>query len=193
MWCAGKRPSTWFCRTRRTHERCEKLAQGVCAGRCMQLRCGGCSFADMHIQIEPKSGRRRPNHLRIKTNISPDQNPLASGTLSAPYNAALANAASNLQIAFNEMLRSPAPMSAAACARTVSVQNKPLPRRPRSISAPSTPTLPVELPGSLLQVNQGFPLSVSRTVTPALSATESTTPKEDSSPNSDLILGQDAQ
>lgn len=57
------------------------------------------------------------------------------------------------------MLRSPAP-SAAACTGTLPLQ-KPLPSRPRSISAPSTPDLPAELPGSLLQDNQGFPASSS--------------------------------
>lgn len=57
------------------------------------------------------------------------------------------------------MLRSPAP-TAVACTRPPSIQ-KPLPSRPRSISAPSTPDLPAELPGSLLQDNQGFPLEPS--------------------------------
>jgi hypothetical protein len=49
------------------------------------------------------------------------------------------------------MLRSPVP-SAAACSRSTSVQ-KPLPSPPCSVSA----ELPVELPGSLLLENQGFP------------------------------------
>jgi hypothetical protein len=49
------------------------------------------------------------------------------------------------------MLRSPVP-SAAACSRSTSVQ-KPLPSPPCSAS----PELPVELPGSLLLENQGFP------------------------------------
>lgn len=75
--------------------------------------------------------------------------------MSAPYSATLANAASSLHAAFNEILRSPA-SSTVACTGAVFLQ-KPLPSRPRSFSAPSTPDLPAELPGSLLLDNQGFP------------------------------------
>ncbi|CAO2656324.1 Nn.00g051270.m01.CDS01 [Neocucurbitaria sp. VM-36] len=110
------------------------------------------SSYDFEAKIVAKAGRQRPSNLRI---IPPDNKQLAFSPISAPYNAVLANAASNLQAAFNEILRSPAP-SAAACTGTASLQ-KPLPSRPRSISAPSTPDLPAELPGSLLQDNQGFP------------------------------------
>ena len=56
------------------------------------------------------------------------------------------------------MLRSPA-LSATACPRSSSI-HKPLPTvpgRPRSVSLPSTPDLPAELPGSLLLENQGYP------------------------------------
>ncbi|KAH7378796.1 hypothetical protein BKA66DRAFT_513200 [Pyrenochaeta sp. MPI-SDFR-AT-0127] len=100
-----------------------------------------------------KAGRQRPTDLRI---IPPENKQYVLSPVSASYNAALANAASNLQAAFNDMLRSPAP-TAAACAASPLIQ-KPLPSRPRSVSAPSTPDLPAELPGSLLQDNQGFPL-----------------------------------
>lgn len=52
------------------------------------------------------------------------------------------------------MLRSPGPCAAT---RPISVSIlKPLPGRPRSFSLPSTPE-PVELPGSILLDNQGFP------------------------------------
>jgi hypothetical protein len=56
---------------------------------------------------------------------------------------------------FNDMLRSPA-LSASACPRSASI-HKALPTRPRSNSVPATPEFPAELPGSLLQDNQGFP------------------------------------
>jgi hypothetical protein len=55
------------------------------------------------------------------------------------------------------MLRSPAPF-VAACPRSASVL-KPLPSWPPSLSLPSTPELPAELPGSILQENHGFPPS----------------------------------
>lgn len=67
----------------------------------------------------------------------------------------MTNAASTLQIAVNDILRSPAPC-VSAFSRPVSVL-KPLPSRPRSTSVPSTPNPPVELPGSILLENQGFP------------------------------------
>lgn len=78
--------------------------------------------------------------------------------VSSPYRSTLTNAASNLQSAFNDMLRSPAP-GLTACTRPGSI-HKPLPGRPRSFSLPSSPGLPAELPGSILQENQGFPLCV---------------------------------
>jgi hypothetical protein len=53
----------------------------------------------------------------------------------------------------NDMMRSPASM----CPKSAPEIHKPLPRRPRSVSLPSSPTLPVELPGSILLENQGFP------------------------------------
>jgi hypothetical protein len=52
------------------------------------------------------------------------------------------------------LLRSPAP-GAGACTRAST--HKPLPSPPRSVSVPSTP---VELPGSILLENQGFPSAV---------------------------------
>jgi hypothetical protein len=58
------------------------------------------------------------------------------------------------------MLRSPA-LSGTLCPRSAAEIHKPLPSRPRSLSLPSTPELPakspVELPGSILLENQGFP------------------------------------
>ena len=55
----------------------------------------------------------------------------------------------------NDMMRSPASM----CPKSALEIHKPLPSRPRSVSLPSSPTLPVELPGSILLENQGFPSS----------------------------------
>ncbi|KAF2278474.1 uncharacterized protein EI97DRAFT_255805 [Westerdykella ornata] len=55
------------------------------------------------------------------------------------------------------MLRSPG-LSATVCSRSTAEIHKPLPSRPRSVSMPSTPELPIELPGSILLENQGFPL-----------------------------------
>lgn len=57
----------------------------------------------------------------------------------------------------NDMLRSPA-LTATICPRTATI-HKPLPSRPRSQSLPATPDLPAELPGSILQENQGLPTS----------------------------------
>lgn len=56
---------------------------------------------------------------------------------------------------FNDMLRSPT-LSAGACSKSASSQNLHAPR-PRSASAPWLPDQPAELPGSLLQQNQGYP------------------------------------
>jgi hypothetical protein len=62
------------------------------------------------------------------------------------------------------MLRSPA-LGATADPQPAFVHNPP-PTRPRSVSLPSSPG-PIELPGSILQDNQGYPESHA----PALSAT----------------------
>ncbi|KAH8727133.1 hypothetical protein GQ44DRAFT_770569 [Phaeosphaeriaceae sp. PMI808] len=102
-------------------------------------------------KVTTKSGKRRPSELRIVT-IDNKQIPLSPR--SATYSATLANAASTLQLALNDMLRSPAP-SAVACPLSASIL-KPLPGRPRSASLPSSPDLPAELPGSILQENLGF-------------------------------------
>ncbi|KAF1838000.1 hypothetical protein BDW02DRAFT_68353 [Decorospora gaudefroyi] len=110
------------------------------------------SSNDFEAETSPNSGRRRPSNLTIAT---PENKQYVSSPTSAQYNAVLVSAANSLQAVFNDMLRSPVP-SAAACSRSTSVQ-KPLPSRPRSASVPSTPELPVELPGSLLLENQGFP------------------------------------
>ncbi|KAF2827319.1 hypothetical protein CC86DRAFT_348672 [Ophiobolus disseminans] len=101
----------------------------------------------------PKSGRRRPSDLKI---VTTDNKQFYLSPRSASYNVALTSAASNLQAVFNDLLRSPAPCVVGRPA-SVSIHNKPLPGRPRSVSLPSTPDLPAELPGSLLQENQGFP------------------------------------
>ncbi|KAF1946752.1 hypothetical protein EJ02DRAFT_393918 [Clathrospora elynae] len=92
----------------------------------------------------PKAGRRRPSNLTIVP-FHNKQYPISP--VSFQYNAALANTANDLKAVYNDMLWSPA---------SISIQ-KPLPHRPRSVSAPSTPDLPAELPGSLLLENQGFP------------------------------------
>ncbi|KAF2121872.1 hypothetical protein BDV96DRAFT_593831 [Lophiotrema nucula] len=104
-------------------------------------------------------GRRRPPNLNLT--IPPDQNNKHHYVLSpasARHNAALVNSASNLLAVVNDMLRSPA-LSATICTRSAEI-HKPLPSRPRSVSLPSTPNPPVEaveLPGSILLENQGFP------------------------------------
>jgi hypothetical protein len=70
----------------------------------------------------------------------------------------MVNAASSLQAALGDILRSPAP-SSSTYLRPPSI-NRPLPGRPRSTSLPLITDLPVELPGSILQENQGFPPDV---------------------------------
>lgn len=70
---------------------------------------------------------------------------------SARHNQALVN---NLLGVVNDMLRSPG-LTATVCGRAAEI-HKPLPSRPRSVSLPPTP---VELPGSILLENQGFPVS----------------------------------
>ncbi|KAF2263517.1 hypothetical protein CC78DRAFT_271311 [Lojkania enalia] len=99
--------------------------------------------------------RRRPVDLNLT--IPPDWNShhVCLTPTSAHHNAALVNSASNLLAVVNDMLRSPA-LSATFCPRSAAI-HKPLPSRPRSVSLPSTPNVPVELPGSILQENQGFP------------------------------------
>ncbi|KAF2851212.1 hypothetical protein T440DRAFT_467942 [Plenodomus tracheiphilus IPT5] len=95
---------------------------------------------------------QRPSSLKITSPISTHS---ALSPTSAQYDAAWSSAASNLQAAFNDMLHSPAPGDAGR-ARSASIQ-KPLPSRPRSVSLPTTPELPAELPGSILLENQGYP------------------------------------
>lgn len=99
----------------------------------------------------PKSGRKAPSGLTI---ITTDNKQYFPSPLSAKY---MVNAASTLQTAVNDILRSPAPCTS-AFSRPVS-ELKPLPSRPRSVSVPSAPNLPAELPGSILLENQGFPLT----------------------------------
>ncbi|KAF2470306.1 uncharacterized protein BDR25DRAFT_343082 [Lindgomyces ingoldianus] len=101
----------------------------------------------------PRPGRHRPPNLTIIPDYGNHHTCLSPS--SALQNAALFNSASNLLAVVNDMLRSPA-LSATACPRSAEI-HKPLPSRPRSISLPSTPELPVELPGSILLENQGFP------------------------------------
>ncbi|KAF2024702.1 hypothetical protein EK21DRAFT_78183 [Setomelanomma holmii] len=103
------------------------------------------------VRVTPNSERKRPSDLKIVT----DNKQVVLNSRSSTYNVALVSAASNLQAVFNDILRSPAPF-VATCPRSASVL-KPLPSRPRSLSLPSSPKLPVELPGSILQENQGFP------------------------------------
>ncbi|KAF2679079.1 hypothetical protein K458DRAFT_422507 [Lentithecium fluviatile CBS 122367] len=100
-------------------------------------------------------GRRRPPNLTI---VPPDYKSDSRSFLSpasAQQYAALSKSASNLLAVVDDMLRSPA-AGATLCSRTPASLHKPLPSRPRSMSLPSTPE-PVELPGSILLENQGFP------------------------------------
>lgn len=128
-----------------------KAFAGCCAAGRMQLRCGVTPFADSS-QVATKTARKVPSELKI---ITTDNKPFLLSPLSASY---MVNAASTLQAALNDILRSPAPCSATDL-RPASV-HKPLPGRPRSISLPSIADLPVELPGSILLENQGFPSDV---------------------------------
>lgn len=134
----------------------ESMQRGSCRVR---RRCD-CVFADGC--KDTQKARRRPSNLAI---IPPDNELFATSPLSSPYNGALLSSTSNLMAIFNDMLRSPA-SSADTCPRSASL-HKALPTRPRSSSAPSTPDLPVELPGSLLQRNQGFPCIETQDFTPS--------------------------
>jgi hypothetical protein len=123
-----------------------KAFAGCCAAGRMQLRCGLTPFADS------------PQELKI---ITTDNKPFLLSPLSSSY---MVNAASTLQAALNDILRSSAPCSATG-PRPTSVY-QPLPGRPRSVSLPSIADLPVELPGSILQENQGFPSDLVPETTP---------------------------
>lgn len=101
---------------------------------------------------DSQNTRRRPSNLSI---TPPDDQQFVSSPLSSPYNVTRISSASNLMSIFNDMLRSPG-MSAGACSKSASAHNV-SPVRPRSASMPATPELPTELPGSLLQHNQGYP------------------------------------
>ena len=101
---------------------------------------------------DTQKARRRPSKLTI---IPPDHQQFMPGPLSSPNNAAIVSSTSSLMAIFNDMLRSPA-LSATTYPRPTSVHNL-HPTWPGSGSPPATPDLPVELPGSLLQFNQGFP------------------------------------
>lgn len=115
------------------------------------MRCGATLLADTIGQLTPKSGRRRPSDIKI---ITAENAQFCISPRSASYNSALASAANNLQAVFGDLLRSPAAFAVETPKRT-SI-HKSLPGRPHSISLP--PTL-VELPGSILLENQGFPAS----------------------------------
>ncbi|ORY12729.1 hypothetical protein BCR34DRAFT_288122 [Clohesyomyces aquaticus] len=111
-------------------------------------RTGGLLAIDTSVvsyQSPIKSDRRRPPNLLI---------PDSSRDSRLSPTSAIQNAA-NLLAAVNDMLRSPA-LNASACPRSAEI-HKPLPGRPRSVSLPTTPVLPAELPGSILLENQGFP------------------------------------
>ena len=100
---------------------------------------------------DDQNARRRPSNLSI---VPPDDQQIVSSPLSSPYNVSRISSASNLMAIFNDMLRSPT-LNAGASLKPFSVHNT-SPARPRSASAPWTPDLPVELPGSLLQQNRGY-------------------------------------
>jgi hypothetical protein len=121
---------------------------GCCAPTSVHMRCGPGSLANTEEQDTPKSGRRRPSDIKI---VTTDIKQSCLSPRSASYNYALTSAA-NLQAVFNDLLRSPAPCVDEHPKRA-SI-HKPIPGRPRSISLPPTP---VELPGSILLENYGFP------------------------------------
>ncbi|CAI6338959.1 unnamed protein product [Periconia digitata] len=77
------------------------------------------------------------------------------GAAFSPQSFDAVHAASNLLALFNDKLRSPI-TSPTVYPRSSALLDKPLPSQPRSQSLPSTPE-PVELPGSILLENQGFP------------------------------------
>lgn len=104
--------------------------------------------------------------------------------MSAQYNAALVNAASNLQAAFSDMLRSPG-LGGVVTLKSPSIQ-KPLPGRTRSTSALSSPELPAELPGSLLLHNQGFPCPSSPSTAPSSRPTSWIVRRESHPPDKQL-------
>ncbi|KAF2730438.1 hypothetical protein EJ04DRAFT_579840 [Polyplosphaeria fusca] len=99
-----------------------------------------------------RPGRRRPPNLNLTIPPGDHDHHPCSTPASALRTAALANSAFNL---LNDMLRSPC-VSATTCPKCAEI-HKPLPSRPRSASLPSSPNVPVELPGSILLENQGFP------------------------------------
>ncbi len=98
----------------------------------------------------------RPSNLKI---MLPEKKQIVTSPVANSYNAALAHAASNLQAAFDEMLRSPASMYT-PCIKSPLIE-KPLPSPPLNGSGLLIGNLPVELPGSILLENQGFPRSPS--------------------------------
>ncbi|KAF2000477.1 hypothetical protein P154DRAFT_576153 [Amniculicola lignicola CBS 123094] len=104
-----------------------------------------------------RSGRPRPPNLNLTIPTDWNAHHPCLSAASAHHNAALVNSASNLLAVVNDMLRSPA-LGATLCPQSASI-HKPLPSRPRSVSLPSSPNLPVELPGSILLENQGLPSS----------------------------------
>ena len=142
-------PSTWLHSTGAT-----RAPPKACAGDLQPILC---LFACTHLltchQDHPDSSRRRPMHLTI---IPPDSDQFVQHPLSSPPNVALPSSSSNLFAIFNDMLRSPT-LGSAAYPQSASV-HKPPPARPRSLSLPSSPG-PIELPGSILQDNQGYPES----------------------------------
>lgn len=125
------------------------------------MRCGGSSFANSSLQTTINAGRPRPPPL---TFIPHDNKQLDLGPSSASYSNALANVTSSLHMTFNGMLRSPGP-AGVACIGATAVE-KPLPGRPRSMSLPSISGFPIELPGSILLENQGFPAGATGEIRP---------------------------
>ncbi|KAF1956529.1 hypothetical protein CC80DRAFT_59693 [Byssothecium circinans] len=102
-----------------------------------------------------KSGRRRPPALTIVPPDYNDSNFNYLSPVSANHNAPFIHSSTSLLALVNDTLQVWSPTTARP--RPSLSIHKPLPSRPRSVSLPSTPNLPVELPGSILLENQGFP------------------------------------
>lgn len=101
---------------------------------------------------DTQKARRRPSKLSI---IPPDHQQCTPSPLSSPYNVRRISSTSNLMAIFNDMLRSPS-SATTACPDSAPV-HKSFPARSRSSSVASTSDPLVELPGSILQQNQGYP------------------------------------
>ncbi|KAL6709534.1 hypothetical protein ACN47E_001469 [Coniothyrium glycines] len=146
-------------------------------GGLLPIDADGAEFSNgLEVQVSPQAKRRRPTTLQI---APPDNKQFGFVSGTVQYNIAIVDVATQLQAAFKDLLRSP------ALSTTPPIEDL-LPARPRSSSAPTSLVQPVELPGSLLLENHGFPHGTSSIIRTFVQPVSSSIPLTADSPDVDI-------